>query len=304
MKTYYSSGKLLLTGEYAVLDGALCLALPTRYGQKLQVTPITEPIIQWTSRDSDQSIWFEDSISLDQLEDTSEKSLSGMSTSGILIQVLGIARKLNPNFLSGESGYEVVTQLEFPRKWGLGTSSTLINNIAQWAEVNPYVLLDQTFGGSGYDIACAQSSSPLLYQRIAGKPSTESVDFNPSFTPSLFFVYLNRKQDSREAIKNYRDQIEGSTQLVEQISSLTETIVRSSQLAEFESLITRHESLISEALKTPTVKESLFPDYPHAIKSLGAWGGDFVLVVGEEADRDYFLQKGYSTIIPYAEMIA
>ena len=34
-KTFYSNGKLLITGEYVVLDGAKALALPTKYGQNL-----------------------------------------------------------------------------------------------------------------------------------------------------------------------------------------------------------------------------------------------------------------------------
>lgn len=36
-KLFYSNGKLLLSGEYAVLDGALSLAVPTKYGQLLSV---------------------------------------------------------------------------------------------------------------------------------------------------------------------------------------------------------------------------------------------------------------------------
>ena len=36
-QSYYSNGKLLITGEYAVLDGALSLALPTKFGQELNV---------------------------------------------------------------------------------------------------------------------------------------------------------------------------------------------------------------------------------------------------------------------------
>lgn len=304
MKTYYSSGKLLLTGEYAVLDGALCLALPTRYGQNLKVTAIEDPVIEWTSKDHDQSVWFEGSLPLSRLQRVSEQAVSGMSTSEVLTQLLGIARQLNPDFLPGPSGFRVVTELEFPRKWGLGTSSTLINNIAQWADVDPYKLLDRTFGGSGYDIACAQSNSPLLYQRLKGGPRTEPVDFNPPFSSSLFFVYLNRKQDSREAIQNYRNQPKGPDKIVEEISSLTKAIIECSHLEKFESLLLRHESLISSALNAPTIKESLFPDYPHIIKSLGAWGGDFVMAVGKEEDKEYFIKKGYKTIIPYAEMIA
>ena len=36
-QTFYSNGKLLITGEYVVLDGAKALALPTKFGQSLVV---------------------------------------------------------------------------------------------------------------------------------------------------------------------------------------------------------------------------------------------------------------------------
>ena len=39
------------------------------------------------------------------------------------------------------------------------------------------------------------------------------------------------------------------------------------------------------------------------IKSLGAWGGDFVLATGDEEAQKYFKRKGYKTIIPFQDMI-
>ena len=39
-KTFYSNGKLLITGEYLVLDGARSLAIPTKFGQFLIVEEI------------------------------------------------------------------------------------------------------------------------------------------------------------------------------------------------------------------------------------------------------------------------
>ncbi|MEM0993828.1 MAG: GHMP kinase, partial [Bacteroidota bacterium] len=35
--SYYAHGKLLLTGEYAVLDGAVALAVPSKLGQRLDI---------------------------------------------------------------------------------------------------------------------------------------------------------------------------------------------------------------------------------------------------------------------------
>src|SRR5690606_17098005 len=62
-KTFYSNGKLLLTGEYVVLDGAVALAVPTTLGQSLMVEPIGEPKIEWQSLDAQGNIWFEGAFS-------------------------------------------------------------------------------------------------------------------------------------------------------------------------------------------------------------------------------------------------
>ncbi len=303
MKTFYSNGKLLLTGEYAVLDGALCLALPTRYGQSLKPGPISEKEIQWKSKDHQGAVWFEAHFPIGNIKEVTQRQASKASIRVMLIQILQEARRLNPAFLSGEMGFAVVTQMDFPRNWGLGTSSTLINNVAQWAGVNPYELLCNTFGGSGYDIACAQLNGPILYHLEKKQPRVTEIDFNPSFSSSLFFVYLNRKQDSREAISSYRNKQIHKQELVNKISSLTQAMAGCEQLEEFESLLERHEALISGALGIPPIKESHFPDYPGKVKSLGAWGGDFVLATGPEKAREYFSKKGYTTTIPYADMI-
>ncbi len=61
-QTFYSNGKLLITGEYAVLDGARALALPTKFGQDLVVEEGKNKEIVWKSFDKDGSIWFEDTI--------------------------------------------------------------------------------------------------------------------------------------------------------------------------------------------------------------------------------------------------
>jgi hypothetical protein len=71
----------------------------------------------------------------------------------------------------------------------------------------------------------------------------------------------------------------------------------------FTQLLNQHETVLSALLKTETVKHTLFPDFEGAIKSLGAWGGDFVLVISKENPKKYFVAKGYETVIPYSEMI-
>ena len=68
MQSFYSNGKLLLTGEYVVLDGAKSLALPTKYGQSLTIEEIDQQILLWKSLDHKGSIWFEDELSVDNLK--------------------------------------------------------------------------------------------------------------------------------------------------------------------------------------------------------------------------------------------
>jgi hypothetical protein len=65
----------------------------------------------------------------------------------------------------------------------------------------------------------------------------------------------------------------------------------------------KHESIMSEVLETITIKEALFDDFKGVIKSLGAWGGDFVLVASKDNPRGYFNERGFETILRYDEMI-
>ncbi|MCK0191027.1 GYDIA family GHMP kinase [Arenibacter sp. F20364] len=304
-KQYYSNGKLLITGEYLVLDGAQSLAVPTLYGQSLSVKENEDTLLTWKSLDEKGKPWFESIYSLEGFSDVSKISVSDEAStiSGILKKILLEARKLNPSFLSDSQGYEVTTALNFPREWGLGSSSTLINNIAQWAQIDAYALLWNAFSGSGYDIACAQNNSPIIYQLKNNGPNVQSVTFNPPFKNDLYFVHLNQKQNSRDGIAQYRKKDFNTFSSISQINSITQRILTCTRLSQFDKLIKKHEAIVSEILGMPTVKERLFPDYKGAIKSLGAWGGDFILATGNKTTPDYFKEKGYTTVIPYVKMV-
>jgi mevalonate kinase len=303
MTTFCSNGKLLLTAEYVVLDGAKALALPTKYGQSLTVEPINEANLFWKSMDLNGNVWFDAMFTMGKI--ASDFSNPRNDIEKRIIQILSAAKQLNPKFLSDETGFRVTTKLDFPENWGLGSSSTLINNIANWANVDAYQLLELTFGGSGYDIACTQHNHPITYQKkiLDNKRTVISVDFNPSFKEELFFVHLNQKQNSREGIELYNSNKNNLAAAISEINAITDTVINCDTLSEFEILITKHEQLISNLINLPTVKSSLFPDYSRAIKSLGAWGGDFVLATGNFNEMDYFKQKGFHTIIPYHKMV-
>ncbi|WP_299119899.1 GYDIA family GHMP kinase [uncultured Winogradskyella sp.] len=305
MKTFRSNGKLLLTAEYVVLDGAKALALPTRYGQSLTVEPNNANTIVWKSYNELDELWFEDEFLITKT--SSRLSLKAKNYTDIskrLIQILKATYSLNPEFLSTKQGYNITTHQDFNRLWGLGTSSTLINNIANWAQVDAYKLLEKTFKGSGYDIACAQNKTPIAYQlRYSQKPLVEAIDFNPSFKSQLYFVYLNQKQNSRDGIASYKKNAKIDKSIIEEVNEITEAMILCKSLSEFEMLINKHEVIISDLINQETVRSRLFKDYDGCLKSLGAWGGDFVLVTSETNPTDYFKSKGFETVITYTEMV-
>jgi mevalonate kinase len=300
-QTFYSNGKLLLTSEYLVLDGAIALALPTKFGQNLVVENGNNKQILWKSYDADNSIWFDEIISFDEI--TNKKITQSHPIKTTLIEILYEGFLLNPDFISKSEGYHVTTNLTFPRNWGLGTSSTLINNIAQWLQIDAFKLLHNSFGGSGYDIACAQNDKAILYQLVNGKQIVKPIDFNPIFKENIYFVYLNQKQNSKSAIENYRKNKSNLSDSIIQINAITNAILVQNNITSFISNLEKHETILSAILETKTIKASLFPDFDGAIKSLGAWGGDFVMVVSQKNSTDYFTSKGFDVILSFEEMI-
>lgn len=301
-KTFYSNGKLLITGEYVVLDGAKAFALPTKFGQNLIIEKSENDCIHWTSLDADGSIWFEDTLLFSSII-KNERFDETSHIKNTLIEILHEAYQMNAAFITNSKGYTITTELTFPKFWGLGTSSTLINNIAQWLQIDAFELLRKSFGGSGYDLACAQNDSPILYQLVNEKPLIEPIVFEPNFSDKIHFVYLNQKQNSRTAIAAYYNQRGNIEKAIRKIDYITKTVIHSTEPKEFALALQQHEIEMSNVLETQTIQELLFKDFNGIVKSLGAWGGDFVLVISKENPTAYFREKGYSTVIPYCEMI-
>ncbi|WP_316635203.1 GYDIA family GHMP kinase [uncultured Flavobacterium sp.] len=300
--TFYSNGKLLITGEYLVLDGAKAFALPTKFGQNLIVENSLNKEIQWKSYDFDQHLWFEDTISFSEIIDNTPTQIETIKST--LVNILHEAYLLNPDFINDAEGYNVSTQLTFPKNWGLGTSSTLLNNIAQWTKIDAFTLLKNSFGGSGYDIACAQNNTPIIYRLEQTLPIVETIPFNPDFTKNIYFVYLNKKQNSKVAINAYyNNKNQNLAQNILDNNKITEAVLNAKTLKEFAFALENHEAHLSNILELKTIKEIAFPDFGGVVKSLGAWGGDFVMVVSKENPTAYFASKGYETILTYQEMI-
>lgn len=301
---YHGHGKLLLSGEYFVLDGAEALALPTTVGQSLSVrySPSFNPVLSWKSFDPKGELWYEAKFEFwrfNSVEGTESEETK------ILQELLRQARKQNPHFLRDEVDVFVETRLGFPLDWGLGSSSTLVFNIAQWAYVSPFELLFKTSGGSGYDIACAQSEGPIIYQKNSSGPKWAPTAFDPVFKNNLWFVYLGKKQNSRKAIEVYKKEKTNSAD-VSRISEITRALVETKDFDKFCLLIEEHEEILAKRLGQPKVKETSFSDFNGCVKSLGAWGGDFVLAASsmpEDQVKQYFKSKGLEICLSYRDLI-
>ena len=319
IQKFNSHGKFLLTGEYLVLKGALALALPLKLGQSLEVERLetNNEQIQWKAWRPERR-WFSVTLNRENLvnfsTDDPDKAMR-------LCQILQAVKQLNPKAFEGND-LKFTTRLDFDPNWGLGSSSTLIANLARWANVNPYELLKLTFGGSGYDIACATAEQPIYYQladldcfvprndakrQYEPTPMVEIVDFNPPFAEHLFFIYQGQKQSSSKEIKAFLEKA-NPTDLqkdIEAVSEISRAVTKCESLDEFAMLMQCHERIIARCIGQEPVQKR-FPDFEGVLKSLGAWGGDFILAAtgwDENQVREYFKGKGLEVVFGYKEIV-
>lgn len=310
-----ANGKFLLTAEYAVLDGAFALAVPLKRGQWLEVQETTQTLIDWKALDHKDKAWFSAQFStpdFDVLKSNDE------AVSGRLRQIFQHITTPHSRALTlghqQVSGLNITTRQDFDRAWGFGTSSTLIALIADWTGTDPYQLLHNTFGGSGYDIACAFANTPILYQRLpieeGGTFSQEhvlvqSVSFTPPADAQFYLIYLNQKMNSREAIQGYRAQ-KSTSEFIDCVNDLTQAFLEMGNLPEAIKLFKAHETLLSARLGQEPVQERLFQGFHGAVKSMGAWGGDFVLAATElspQEMRNWCGKRGFDVVFEWQELV-
>lgn len=301
-KSWYAHGKLMLTGEYLVLKGAQALAFPIKLGQYLSVKNQKENYLTWTAMKQD-GLWFQAKMELPGLKLVSSTDAElGERLHELLIKV----RSLNKAFLTEKEGVTVETLLEFDPELGLGSSSTLITNLSKWAEIDPFLLQKIAFNGSGYDIACAQLRDPILYRLDKGKPLIEHVSFAFPFANQLYFVYLGNKQQTIASVRQFLENARVANKDISRISALSNELLFCKTLAEFEEIIDEHELIMSHILKQKRVKQKLFADFSGSVKSLGAWGGDFVLMTrhSEEDEFERYLKaKGLHTWYRFNDLL-
>ena len=326
MSPFQAHGKFLLTGEYLVLKGALALALPLKLGQSLQVSLADTDThrLHWIAQQPDKP-WFSVLFDTDTLEPISTDDPAKAEK---LSSILKAVRQLKPTaFFGGDMRFR--THLDFNPEWGLGSSSTLIANLARWANVNPYELLKLTFGGSGYDIACATAEGPIYYQLSMSDPAlrqaqgpqeakvvepvetptpkVKPIDYNPPFAEHLFFIYQGQKQSSSKEIKAFLEKANpiDLQKDIKAVSEISRAVPKCQNLDEFGMLMQCHERIVARCIGQEPVQKR-FPDFEGVLKSLGAWGGDFILATTEWAENQvkaYFKEKGLDVVFGYKELV-
>lgn len=384
IRDYHARGKLLLTAEYVVMQGALALACPTRRGQSMYLAPYQPARIQWKAFTPRGEVWLEAEWTwMDVRQDAiepgnplkkpagfkplNEVALNNKSSGAAvnrletwLTHALFISYQTNPEHFREQSdrvkseGISVETYLEFEREWGLGSSSTLISLIAQWWGCQPMVLHAATQGGSGYDQACATAGGPIFYQLMGEEvkyssgqllqsnedadsddgfkskhnltdfqathhihrsneattpplyhPIIQSAAFQPSFHEHLLFVYTGKKQSTDHSIRQFWMRSDSNENMILEISECTRQLATATDLKTFMEIMYSHEQIMSGLLGEVAVQTTMFSSFPGQTKSLGAWGGDFILAATSEPElaRKYLSDSGFPICFAFHELL-
>jgi mevalonate kinase len=299
----YSNGKLLLTGEYLILFGARALATPVKFGQYMEVYETkSEGMLSWEAFMEDD-LWFKTDLIIPSLEIVNSTD----SYKAIYLQkALSFAQKLNPEFLSDNKGLMIKTTLNYPQCWGLGSSATFITNLATWANLNPMELHAALFSGSGYDVSCALSDSAIIFERNELEYIIHPIQYQPAFKDHIYFLYQGKKQDTETSIRTFYNEYSRQEKDIEFINFITNHFVNAQTKEEASHYIDLHEGFVGNLLQIPPIKQRLFPDFSGSVKSLGAWGGDFALILSNLSlieTKDYFHTKGFDSLFKFDELI-
>jgi mevalonate kinase len=297
---FSANGKLLLTGEYLVLAGAEALAFPVRFGQTLKFASSNIPGIRWISLELGKQ-WFSCEI---ETADLRIISTTDQGTARQLTGLLKTARSLQPGFLENVSGLEISVNANYPLKWGLGSSSTLISLLTQWAGVDPFSLFRKISNGSGYDIACATRREMLLYRLHEGLPDIRSAIPGKALREHACFAYLGKKQQTAKEVSDFLSGKNYTRNDIERISELSGLICDAQDPGVLIGLIKEHEAILGGILKKKPIA-SQFQGFPGTVKSLGAWGGDFGMFVSHLSNieiKEWLKGMGFSEVFSYEEL--
>jgi len=303
----------MITGEYLVIKGAKALAVPTVLGQELQFSHNNKrkvKMVNWVSKIHGDVTWYSNQFKIEEDFEPAEQQTSERTE---FIRSLLIAiNNAKPEFFEEQGVYTFKTFMDFDPGWGLGSSSSLIANLALLTEIQPFELLFESSlnQGSGYDVATSFMGQPVMYHIEEEMYHwAEPIELNwKSFVSKCRLVYLNRKQDSNLEVTRFKSKWKNfeDHDTIKEINEITEKLPVVKDYEEFCTLLAQHELILSEVLKTKCIKDKLFPDFNGVIKSLGAWGGDFILACptgSSDQAEQYFFDKGYNVVIDFSKMI-
>lgn len=303
MKVLKARGKLLISAEYMVLHGSLALALPLKKGQSMELIGSDKSrLFSWKAF-REEGLWFSavyDSHTLDVVKtDDQEKAEH-------LRKLLGVCMEMNPLFWKELREWDVETRLDFSPDWGLGSSSSLTALLAQWAAIDPLDLHFRISRGSGYDVACAITGRSIVYSLSDKGPGYKAVSFKPPFASRLYFVWLEAKQPTASHLAKVADRVTPYKEDIDHFTRLTQSMLEAGELSDFQNLMEEHEARLSAITRQQRVSETHFPGLQGSVKSLGAWGGDFVMIASEQEPAalfNYLDKLGLTTRFRYNDLV-
>ncbi len=296
----------MLAGEYLALYGLETFAFPVKYGQKLTVweSESEGSELKWSSINYLGDTWFTAEIDTGSVL---EKTTDNATVSGRICELIQTARDLNPKFLL-KGKYRVEIELEFDQAFGLGTSSTLVSLIAQWANVDALVLQEKVFGGSGYDAAVSRVQKPLIYWKSdKNKPNWALWQMDSELSKNWFLCFPGVKVNSRRSLKEVKEKLElisTDSFMMAQLDNILQQIKSSDTADAMELSLEIWQAFIAQSLGLKTAYQNLKIDQIKGglCKYLGAWGGDVILVnkILLNSNKDKFESM---EVVPWNEIV-
>lgn len=289
MRSYFSHGKIMLAGEYAVMAGIESLALPVAQGQWMQVWDMPAKGVSklvWQGKEADGTVWFECRIDTDIMH-ISESTDEDVAKT--LVKLLREVQIHRPELFSGRT-LRLETQCEFRRDYGLGSSSTMVANLSKWSGVDAFVLQEAGFGGSGYDVAVALLGRPLVFWKEGELACWSPWSLNPELTEGWYLAFPGKKQNSRSSLSAVREKLDSlktDTMMLQQLNAVVNALKHPRSLPLAEAMLEMWQALLGQHLEIPRAWDDLKlePMQGGLCKWLGAWGGDVLLINRATLDR-------------------
>lgn len=286
MKAFYAPGKVMLCGEYTVTIGQEALALPVQLGQWMRVWEFEmkdEWKLVWQSQAVDGQAWWNMSFSLEQFLVEPDTLFQEFADDAIALNLLKLLQQLPMKTWTPGKSVRIETQLQFPREWGLGSSSTLCALLAQWAHADAQQIQKNVWGGSGYDVAIATVGKPLVYWIQHEEPQWAEWRLAADLSQNWWILMPGTKQNSRDSLNLVKERLQELQQepfIMHQLKQIIDRIKMAEDVPTLEAGLEMYQAILGTMLEleTPYQQWGWQPVRGGLCKWLGAWGGDMILV--------------------------